>query len=129
MKNIITILLILILPICAYLMIKKETNNFTAIAKNNSPSLYIYTSTMCMDCQKLKKLINEIEPNYKERINFLIINALEKDRKVQSDIKKYGITLVPTMIFIDRNGNQTNKIEGYIEKEKLITEIEETING
>lgn len=129
MKNIITILLILILPICAYLMIKKETNNFKAIAKNNSPSLYIYTSTMCLDCQKLKKLINEIEPNYKERINFLIINALEKDRKVQSDIKKYGITLVPTMIFIDRNGNQTNKIEGYIEKEKLITEIEETING
>ncbi|MBQ8886368.1 MAG: thioredoxin family protein [Candidatus Gastranaerophilales bacterium] len=129
MKNIITILLVLILPICAYLLINKNSNNILAVAKSNTPTLQIYTSTMCIDCQKLKNLINEIEPTYKDSVNFIVINALDKNKKTQNDIKKYGITLVPTIIVFDRSGNQTNKIEGYIEKEKLIAEIEEVING
>ena len=124
MKNIITILLVLILPICAYLLINKNSNNILAVAKSNTPTLQIYTSTMCIDCQKLKNLINEIEPTYKDSVNFIVINALDKNKKTQNDIKKYGITLVPTIIVFDRSGNQTNKIEGYIEKEKLIAEIE-----
>ena len=99
------------------------------MAKSNTPTLQIYTSTMCIDCQKLKNLINEIEPTYKDSVNFIVINALDKNKKTQNDIKKYGITLVPTIIVFDRSGNQTNKIEGYIEKEKLIAEIEEVING
>ena len=129
MKNIITILLVLILPICAYLLIDKNSNNFLAVAKSNTPTLQIYTSTMCMDCQKLKKLISEVEPSYKDSVNFIVINALDKNKKIQNDIKKYGITLVPTIVIFDKNGNQTNKIEGYIEKDKLISEIEEVING
>ena len=129
MKNIITILLVLILPICAYFIISRNSGNIMAIAKNNTPTLQIYTSTMCMDCQKLKKLISEVEPNYNESVNFIIINALDKNKKVQNDIRKYGITLVPTIIVIDRDGNQINKIEGFIEKEKLISEIEDAING
>ena len=129
MKNIITILLVLMLPLCAYFIMNKNSNNITAVAKENIPSLYIFTSTMCIDCQKMKSIINEIEPNYKEKINFIQINAIDKNRKVQDLIKKHGITLVPTIITFDRTGNKINKIEGYIEKEKLINELEEAING
>lgn len=129
MKNIITILLVLILPVCTYLIMSKNSSNIIAIAKENTPSLYIFTSTMCMDCQKMKKVINEIEPNYHDRINFIQINATDKNRKVQEYIKRYGVTLVPTIVVLDRNNNKINKIEGYIEQEKLIKEIEDAING
>ena len=84
---------------------------------------------MCLDCQKMKKVINEITPQYKEAINFIQINAIEKNKKVQDLIKKHEIILVPTIIIFDKNGNKLNKIEGFIEKEKLISEIEEAING
>lgn len=129
MKNIITILLVLILPICAYLVMSKNSNDIVANAKDNNPSLYIFTSAMCLDCQKMKSIIKEIEPAYNEKINFIKINAIDKDRKVQDNIKRYGITLVPTIVVLDKNGNKINKIEGYIEKEKLINEIEGVING
>ena len=84
---------------------------------------------MCIDCQKMKKLLNEIEPAYQNKINFVSINALDKDKKVKNYINKFGVTLVPTLVFIDDNGNLINKIEGYIPKEELISEIEEAING
>lgn len=130
MKNIITILLVLILPIVAYLIMSKNSDDLSVLANDkNSPSILIFTSTMCMDCQKMKSVFKEIEPQYNNKINFVHINALDKNRKVQEYIKRYHVVLVPTMVFVDENGNQTNKIEGSISKESLITEIEESING
>ena len=130
MKNIITIVLILVLPVLVYLIMSKNSNDFSAIAKEkNMPSLLTFTSTMCMDCQKMKGVLKEIQPSYQDRINFISINETEKDRKVQNYIKKHNVVLVPTMVFLDENGNEVNKIEGYIPKEELIKEIEEVING
>ena len=129
MKNIITILLVFILPICAYFIINKDAKYLDAVAKENTPTLYIYTSTMCLDCQKMKNVISEITPLYGEKVNFIQINAIEKNKRVQDLIKKHEIVLVPTIIILDRNGNKLNKIEGFTEKDKLINEIEEAING
>ncbi len=130
MKNIITILLILILPIAIYTIMSKKTSDISVFAKeNNLPTLMTFTSTMCMDCQKMKTIFKEIEGNYTDKINFVHLNALDKNRKVQHYIKKHHVVLVPTMIFLDSNGNEINKIEGYIPKEELEKEIEEAVNG
>ena len=130
MKNIITILLILIIPVCVYFVMSRNSFDITANAKeNNLPVLMTFTSSMCMDCQKMKGILKEVEGAYYGKINFININALDKNRKVKEYLKKYNVVLVPTMIFLDENGNQINKIEGAVTKEVLINEIEEAING
>lgn len=130
MKNIITILLILVLPIVAYIYISNNSNKTIAVTKDyNLPTIMTFTSTMCMDCQKIKSVLAEIEPEYSNKINFEYIQALDKSRKVKDAIKKYGVVLVPTIIFLDKDGKQLSKIEGFMEKDKLISEIEEVING
>ena len=130
MKNIISILLILIVPVAIYLYITRNSDINSAVAKDkNKPSIMIFTSAMCLDCQKMKSIMSEVEPIYSDRINFISINALDKNKKVQDNIKKYGIVLVPTIVFIDKNENQQDKVEGYISKEDLIKKIEDTING
>lgn len=128
MKNFISVLLILIIPICVYFIMNKNSENFSADAKENLPTMMTFTSSMCMDCKKMKEVIKEIENDYTDRINILTINALDKDKKIKEKIKKHGIVLVPTTIFLDENGNETGKIEGFIPKEDLIIEIEEIIN-
>ena len=130
MKNILTILLILMLPVTVYAILNKNSNDTIAFAQNkNLPSLMTFTSTMCIDCQKMKGIIKEIEGSYSDKINFVSVDATSKDKNVQKNIKKHNITLVPTMVFIDENGNAYNKIEGYIEKDELIKEIEDMLNG
>ncbi len=130
MKNIITILLILILPVMIYSIMSRKAADISAMAKeSNIPTLMTFTSSMCIDCQKMKGILKEVEPQYQGKINFVGINALDKNRKVQHYIKKYHVVLVPTLIFLDENGNETNKLEGFIPKEELIKEIEEAING
>lgn len=130
MKNIIIVLLILILPIVAYIYMSNNIGESVAATRNSDlPTVITFTSSMCMDCQKIKSVLAEIEPNYSQKVNFEYVQALDKSKKVKDSIKKYGVVLVPTMIFIDKNGKQLNKIEGFLEKEKLEAEIEELING
>ena len=129
MKNIITILLILILPIIAYIIMEKNSKNSIATAQvNNLPTVMVFSSTMCLDCQKLKLVINELENTYSGKVNFIKYNALDNNKKVKNYIKEYSITLAPTTIIFDEDNNKIEKIEGYIEKEELAKKIEDAIN-
>ena len=129
MKNIIIILLILIMPIAVYLVLSKKSVEQSAFAVDkNNPSMLIFTSTMCMDCQKMKSVLKEVQNGYNDRINFIYIDALKNDKNIKEKIKKYGVTLVPTLVFVDVNELETKKIEGAIPKEELIVAIEDSIN-
>lgn len=129
MKNIITIIIILVLPVMTYLILEKRSSlATTSTTEKNLPTLMIFSSSMCIDCQKLKSVIKEIEPIYAGRINIVSYNALDKDKKIKNYIKQYGIVLAPTTIILDKNGRQIDKIEGYLPKDEYINEIEEAIN-
>ena len=129
MKNIIIAILVLVIPVSTYLFMSKNSSENIAYASDkNNPSLLIYTSTMCLDCKKMKEVLKEIEGDYSDKINFVSINALDNNRKIQESIKKHNVQVVPTLVFTDTNGVQTNKVEGFIPKEELVTKIEEVIN-
>lgn len=129
MRNIISIVLILVLPVLVYVLMNRNSADTAVAVENSKPTLIVFTSSMCMDCKRMKEVIKEVEGDYAPKINIISVNATANDRKVKEEIKKYNVTLVPTMIFLDKNNNQRNKIEGYIPKEELIIELEETING
>lgn len=130
MKNIITIIAILIIPIFIYSTMSENSDKTIVFAKNdNIPTLMTYSSTMCLDCQKMKGIINEIKDEYNEKINFIGINATEKSKTTKELVKQYNVTLVPTMIFIDKDNNEVNRIEGAITKEELKSELDRLCNG
>ncbi|MBQ4122877.1 thioredoxin family protein, partial [bacterium] len=122
--------LILIVPIVIYSVMNKDSNILTTIAKENSlPTMMTFSSTMCIDCQKMKTIIQEIQNEYTGKINFTTINATDKDNKTKLLIKKHSVVLVPTMIFIDKEKNEIKRIEGAITKDELRKELEEIYNG
>ena len=130
MKNIISITLILILPLCIYFLLNKNSTDNVVIASNsNLPSIVTFSSSMCLDCQKLKKVLVDVEKEYNNRVNFISVDASSNNKVVKEKIKKHKVVLVPTMIFLDINGIEKKKIEGYIPKEELIVEIEALTNG
>ena len=129
MKNIIIILLILILPIIGYLFLDRNKATSDIALAENRPTFMVFTSTMCLDCQRVKKELSEIENDYKDKINIVKINALEKKGDTQILVKKYNITLVPTLIFMDGNNNTTYRTEGYMSKEEMKEKLENLLNG
>jgi thioredoxin-related protein len=55
------------LPVFAYIVLDagRDKNIISTAQAVDKPSVIIFTSTMCADCQKMKKVIAIVEPNYK----------------------------------------------------------------
>ena len=120
-KNLITILLVFFVPLVAYfginLMNTPAANSVDA--KTNKPQIVKFTSAMCLDCQTMNKIIKEIYPQYKDKIALTEINVQDGKPDNNRWIRKYNVTLVPTIILIDSNGKQIKRIEGAISKEEM----------
>ena len=120
-KNLITVLLVFLVPVVAYFGINLMNTSVTSSvdAKTTKPQIVKFTSTMCIDCQTMNKIIKEIYPQYKDKVELTEINVQDGNPKNDEWIKKYEISLVPTIILIDSNGNKTKRIEGAISKDEL----------
>ena len=133
-KNIIIIALVFLVPLIAFWVLN---NSNTTTAKTNQeippaeeviigkPQVLKFTSTMCLDCQTMNKLFKEVYPKYQDKIVLTEISVQDGKAFTNEQIKKYNITLVPTMIFLDSNNNQVQRIEGAIEKEVLENYLKE----
>lgn len=120
-KNLITILLILFVPIVAYMALTKssQTTAKTTEIINDKPQVVKFTSSMCLDCQKMNKIFKEIFPKYNDKIILTEVLVQDGTSFTNSQIKKYNVTLVPTIILIDSNGKQVKRIEGAITQEEM----------
>ena len=126
-KNLIIILTVFLVPLVAYFVLNLFNNSDTASvdAKTTKPQIIKFTSTMCLDCQTMNKIIKEIYPQHKEKVALTEINVQDGNPKNDEWIRKYDITLVPTIILIDANGKQIKRIEGAISKEEMETYIKD----
>ena len=123
-KNLITILLIFAVPVIAYMALTKSaatTAQPAATATNtaNKPQVIKFTSAMCLDCQKMNDIFKEIFPKYEGKIILTEIPVQDGSSFTNSQIEKYNVTLVPTIILLDATGKQIKRIEGAIEKDAM----------
>ncbi len=121
-KNLITILLIIAVPIICYMALTKSaatTAQTTNTEQSGIPQVIKFTSTMCLDCQKMDKIFKEIFPKYEGKIILTEIPVQDRNSFTNEQIEKYNVTLVPTVILLDSTGKMTKRIEGAIEKDEL----------
>lgn len=120
-KNLIIVLLVFIVPLVAYFVLNKTSNSQIAVADDATakPQIIKFTSAMCLDCQEMNKIIKEIFPKYQDRMVLVEIPVQDGKAFTEEQIKKYNVTLVPTIILIDSKGNQVKRIEGAIAKEEM----------
>lgn len=119
-KNLIMILSILVVPIIAYMALTKSTATTAQTTEvSGKPQVLKFTSTMCLDCQKMTKIFKEIFPKYEKIIVLTEIPVQDGSSFSNSQIEKYNVTLVPTIILIDSAGNTVKRIEGAIEQEEM----------
>ncbi len=111
-KNIAIILAILILPICFYYYLDKSQTASASKISNNKPAIIKFSSDMCSECQKMDKIVNQIYPKYSDKIELIKIPVQKQTKENLAMIKKYNVTLVPTLVFKKSNGQTMSKFEG-----------------
>ena len=134
MRNWIVVLLIFIMPLGLYAYLDARAQNAAmckAEAEKAAPRAKIikFTSPMCSECQEVALEMKKAMKGYKGSVLVEEINVIENGGKgtdyTKSQIKKYKIKLVPTLVFVDKDGKILHKQEGLISSDEIISFMDE----
>ena len=89
------------------------------VIKNDKLVIVDFFATWCVPCQMLTEVLREIDNEYSERIEIFKVDVDEN----QEVAIRYGITAMPTLVFL-KDGEEVDRKVGYVEKK----ELEELIN-
>lgn len=68
-------------------------------------------SVNCIPCKKMQPVMEAIEKNYGDQIEVVFYDVWKEDQKHFAE--KYKIKLIPTQIFLDENGKEFHRHEGF----------------
>jgi thioredoxin 1 len=93
------------------------------IQQSNKPIILDIYATWCGPCQQMTPILEELETEFGDTYKFAKLNV---DEAREISIKKYGVTSVPTFVFI-KDGAVKGKETGYMSKdvfkEKMIAAL------
>ena len=70
-------------------------------------------SVRCIPCQKMQVVIKQVEEKYPNQVQIIFYDVWTKEGEPFGDIYKIG--LIPTQVFLDENGKEYFRHEGYFE--------------
>ena len=120
--SILAILVIFAVPMILYYGFKATPDkNSVSLAQaiGSKPVVIDFSSQLCLECKELAKTLDPIEKNYTNKIVFkkVIINTATPEEEAL--MKKYKVTVVPTLVFLDKKGNVYKRTEGALPKQEL----------
>jgi len=102
----------------------KEINdaNFSELVKTERPVVVDFWSPWCGPCKMLGPVLEEVEKELGEKVDFLKINV--DDNPVTS--QTYKISSIPTVL-IFKNGEVANTLVGFRPKQEIVSLIQNNL--
>lgn len=92
------------------------------VSNSKTPVIIDVYATWCGPCQNIIPIFNELEKELNTKYKFAKIN-IDEERDLAI---KYNISSIPTFLFI-KNGTVVGTEVGYMNKEDLLSKIEELL--
>lgn len=139
MRNWIIVLLIFTIPMGLYAYLDAKAQNAMMCTskslgqtktpiENKKVKIIKFSSPMCSEC---KEAGIELDKAMKERKDAFIVEEINvtKDAGAEGNytkeaIKKYKVTLVPTIVFVNKEGKVIHKEEGAMKSSEIIEIID-----
>ena len=75
-------------------------------------------SVKCIPCKMMQPIMKEIEEEYKDRVKVIFYDVWTNSGAPYAE--KYRIRVIPTQVFLDENGKEYFRHEGFFPKEEII---------
>ena len=75
-------------------------------------------SVNCIPCRMMQPIMKEIEEEYAGQVKVVFYDVWTESGRPYAE--QYRIRVIPTQIFLDQNGNEYYRHEGYFPKEDLV---------
>ncbi|MCX6220947.1 MAG: thioredoxin family protein [Bacteroidia bacterium] len=75
-------------------------------------------SVRCIPCQKMQTVMKAIKKKYGSQVKVVFHDVWTNEGKPFG--KQYSIEVIPTQIFLDENGKEFSRHEGYFPEDELV---------
>lgn len=75
-------------------------------------------SVKCIPCKAMQPIMKEIEEEYQDEVKVVFHDVWTDEGRPYS--RKYKIRVIPTQVFLDKNGNEYFRHEGFFPKEEVV---------
>lgn len=74
-------------------------------------------SVNCIPCKKMQPVMKAIEEKYGQQIKVIFYDVWKADQKKYAE--EYGIRLIPTQVFLDKDGKEIFRHEGFFPESEI----------
>lgn len=75
----------------------------------------------CIPCKAMQPIMKEVAQEYMGQVKVVFYDVWTEQGKM--DAEKYNIRVIPTQVFLDKNGKEYFRHEGYFPKDELLKVI------
>ena len=75
-------------------------------------------SVNCIPCKMMQPIMKDIEKEYGREVEVMFHDVWTDDGKPFAE--KYGIRVIPTQVFLDKDGKEFFRHEGYYPKDEIV---------
>ena len=73
-------------------------------------------SVGCIPCDKMKAVMDKLRTEYKDKLEVIFIDV----RKDKENKQRFGVTMIPTQVFLDKDGKEFHRHIGYYAFEEIV---------
>ena len=92
------------------------TNNLDLDFSRHQITFIELGADKCIPCKAMQPIMKEIAAKYKGKVQVVFYDVW----KDPEPARKYGIQLIPTQVFIDKNGKEVFRHTGLFPKDELV---------
>jgi len=96
-----------------------------AVGEGAKPTVIEFYASWCRPCQLLETAIGKAKSQYGEKVNFVSINVDDPNNAQMVD--QYGVSPIPTVVFLNPEGEVVNYSIGYAGDEAVTRNIEKVL--
>jgi thioredoxin 1 len=74
-------------------------------------------SDKCIPCKQMQPILKSVESKYGSQLKVVFYDVWTKEQKKYAE--KYKIKLIPTQVFLDENGKEFFRHEGFFPEEEI----------
>jgi thioredoxin 1 len=73
-------------------------------------------SVGCIPCDQMKSVMSKLSSTYKDKLEVIFVDV----RKDTEPARRFRVFVIPTQVFLDRNGKEFHRHVGYYDYESII---------
>lgn len=97
----------------------------SGIPVKNTVTLVDLGASACIPCKLMAPILDELKEEYKGRAAVIFIDVREKANKEKAVV--FNVRVIPTQIFFDKTGQEVYRHVGFLEKDKIVSKLEELL--